>query len=125
MVESTQQHAKKIEPLVPKVFGENEAGIEEYLSTNNVTIRCVIKHRFSDFIVNEIDENGQVVWFTPENDLQKWRKGLQQPVPGAPTGDEESKQSMAQATGEQEKEEVKLDEEKLAQFAKLISDKEF
>jgi len=68
MVESTQQ-VKKPEALVPKVFGEKEAGIEEYLSKENVAIRCVIKHRFSDFIVNEIDENGKVIWFTPETDL--------------------------------------------------------
>ena len=75
MVESKEE-VKKLAPLVPKVFGEKEAGIEEYLCKDNVTIRCVIKHRFSDFVVNEIDENGVVVWFTPETDLQKWRKGL-------------------------------------------------
>ena len=28
---------------------------------------------FSDFIVNEIDESGEVVWFRPETDLQKWK----------------------------------------------------
>jgi hypothetical protein len=57
-----------------KHFGEREAGIEEYISANNVPISCTIKHRFSDFIVNEIDENGKVIWFTPETDLQKWKK---------------------------------------------------
>lgn len=57
-----------------KAFGEREAGIEEYISADNVAIQCAIKHRFSDFIVNEIDENGQVVWFKAENDLQKWKK---------------------------------------------------
>ena len=76
MVESTitQEEVKK---SVPKIFGENEAGIQEYLSKENVTIRCAIKHRFSDFVVNEIDENGKVIWFVPETDLQKWRRGLQ------------------------------------------------
>jgi hypothetical protein len=79
MVESTttQEEVKK---SVPKIFGENEAGIQEYLSKENVSIRCVIKHRFSDFVVNEIDENGKVIWFVPETDLQKWRRGLQAPV---------------------------------------------
>jgi len=58
-----------------KPFGEYEAGIQEYLSSKeNTTIQCVIKHRFSDFIVNEIDEHGKIVWFSPENDLQKWKK---------------------------------------------------
>lgn len=32
---------------------------------------------------------------------------------------------MAAATGEQEKEEIKLDEDKMTQFSKLISEKEF
>lgn len=68
MVEAavTKEEAKK---SAPKVFGENEAGIQEYLSKENVPIKCVIKHRFSDFVVNEIDENGKVIWFVPETDL--------------------------------------------------------
>jgi len=32
---------------------------------------------------------------------------------------------MAEVTGEQEKEEIKLDEEKMTQFSKLVSEKEF
>ena len=63
-------------PKVPreKEFGEKEAGIEENMSSHttekpNVVISCAIKHRFSDFIVNEIDENGNVLWFQPEKDL--------------------------------------------------------
>jgi len=35
------------------------------------------------------------------------------------------KSSMAEVTGEQEKEEIKLDEEKMTQFSKLVSEKEF
>lgn len=42
----------------------------------------MIKHRFGDFIVNEIDEFGNVVWFEPENDFQKWKKGNAANVPG-------------------------------------------
>lgn len=52
-----------------KIFGEKEAGIEEYLSPDNIAIQCTIKHRFSDFIVNEIDENGKAVWFEAEKDF--------------------------------------------------------
>jgi hypothetical protein len=40
---------------------------------------CTIKHRFSDFIVNEIDQNGDVVWFQAETNLQKWKKCNQEP----------------------------------------------
>jgi len=33
-----------------------------------------MKHRYSDFIVNEIDLNGDVVWFRSELDNQnKWK----------------------------------------------------
>ena len=122
MVESNKEEVKK---SVPKVFGEQEAGIQEYLSSQNVPIKCVIKHRFSDFVVNEIDENGKVIWFVPETDLQKWRRGLQAPPQGQNQEGEESKGGMVAVTGEQEKEEVKLDEEKMAQFSKLVSEKEF
>lgn len=52
-----------------KVFGEEEAGIREYVSKDNIKIPCSIKHRFSDFIVNEIDENDNVIWFKAETDL--------------------------------------------------------
>ena len=46
-------------------------------------LKCTIKHRFSDFIVNEIDNNGEVVWFRPETDLQKWKKAnMEQTLPG-------------------------------------------
>jgi hypothetical protein len=46
-------------------FGEAQAGIEEFLNAQ-VEINCTIKHRYSDFIVNEIDHNGNVVWFQSE-----------------------------------------------------------
>lgn len=39
-----------------------------------VLIKCSIKHRYSDFIVNEIDMNGDVVWFRSElNNQEKWK----------------------------------------------------
>lgn len=57
-------------------FGENDVGIElfytdtiEKQGEELVSLRCAFKHRFSDFIVNEIDLEGEVVWFKPETDL--------------------------------------------------------
>ena len=47
-------------------FGEKEAGIEEFLNSENIEISCTVKHRYSDFIVNEIDPSGKVVWFQSE-----------------------------------------------------------
>lgn len=59
----------------PKEFGEEQVGIQEYLApaSEQVPIVCAVKHRYSDFIVNEIDENGDVVWFRSELANQvKW-----------------------------------------------------
>jgi hypothetical protein len=51
-------------------------------------IKCTFKHRYSDFIVNEIDENGDVVWFKAETDLQRWKKAnIDQTLPTEPEHD--------------------------------------
>lgn len=57
-----------------KDFTEKDAGIEEFLAKESVEIPCIIKHRYSDFIVNEINQAGEVVWFRHETDLEKWRQ---------------------------------------------------
>jgi len=69
---------EKAEAVVPtvKVFGEEDVGIEEFMmaADKNIEIRCTVKHRYSDFIVNEIDEDGKVIWFESEqSNLEKWR----------------------------------------------------
>ena len=46
---------------------EEDVGITEYINNSNKGFKCVLKHRYSDFIVNEIDENGNVVWIKEEN----------------------------------------------------------
>jgi len=64
-----------VEPTA-KVFGEEDVGIEEFImaADQNMQIKCTVKHRYSDFIVNEIDEKGKVIWFKSEqSDLEKWR----------------------------------------------------
>ena len=61
-----------MEPL----FGEPDVGIEEYLTPKeeNIIIKCTVKHRYSDFIVNEIDEDEKVIVFRSElGNLDKWR----------------------------------------------------
>ena len=49
----------KIEEEKPKDdvkdFCEADVGIQEFLSPSPLKICCTIKHRYSDFIVNEID----------------------------------------------------------------------
>jgi hypothetical protein len=44
-------------------FSEFDAGIREFLNKEAIAMQATIKHRYSDFIVNEIDPDGKVVWF--------------------------------------------------------------
>ena len=41
---------------------EEEVGITEFMCPENPGFKCVLKHRYSDFIVNEIGMDGKVVW---------------------------------------------------------------
>ena len=57
--------------------------VEPKAAEKFVTLNCTIKHRFSDFIVNEIDSTGEVVWFKAETDLQRWKKAnIEKTMPG-------------------------------------------
>ena len=86
MVESTQQIEEKNQLQEKKevadtlTFGEADVGIELFYSDTLpkekqlkelAKIECAFKHRFSDFVVNEIDQSGEVVWFKKEENLQK------------------------------------------------------
>ena len=48
---------------------EEEVGITEFMCPENPGFKCVLKHRYSDFIVNEIGMDGKVVWIkeSPED----------------------------------------------------------
>ena len=41
-------------------IGEEDVGITEYIDSSNKGFKCVLKHRYSDFIVNEVDIDGNV-----------------------------------------------------------------
>jgi tRNA pseudouridine13 synthase len=43
-------------------LSEEEVGISEYVNIESTGFNCILKHRYSDFLVNEIDEQGNVVW---------------------------------------------------------------
>jgi tRNA pseudouridine13 synthase len=48
---------------------EEDVGISEYIYKSNLGFKCVLKHRYSDFLVNEIDMEGNVVWMkTPKTE---------------------------------------------------------
>ena len=47
---------------------EEEVGITEFMCPENPGFKCVLKHRYSDFIVNEIDINGNIVWLKESNE---------------------------------------------------------
>lgn len=83
-----------------------------------MVIQCAIKHRFTDFIVNEIDEAGQVVWFHYERDLQKWKKG-------AATQDPKPEEAAKDEQEESKAEPLALEEAKLKEFQGLVSAKEY
>ena len=67
MVETTPKEITGVD------FKESSVGISRFLAekdaNNNkfVQLNGTFKHRFSDFIVNEIDEKGEVVWYKSEN----------------------------------------------------------
>lgn len=41
---------------------EEDVGIVEFVNKVDEAFECVLKHRYSDFLVNEISENGNVTW---------------------------------------------------------------
>ena len=41
---------------------EEDVGIIEFVNKKDEEFECVLKHRYSDFLVNEISENGDVIW---------------------------------------------------------------
>ena len=48
---------------------EEDVGITEYMSPDNPGFKCVLKHRYSDFLVNEIGLDGKVVWIKESDSL--------------------------------------------------------
>ena len=46
---------------------EKDVGILEYFNPTNKGFECILKHRFTDFLVNEIDLNGNVIWGERKN----------------------------------------------------------
>ena len=41
---------------------EQDVGIAEFVNKDDEGFEGILKHRYSDFIVNEISENGNIVW---------------------------------------------------------------
>ena len=58
---------------------EEDVGITEFMSPENPGFKCVLKHRYSDFLVNEIGLDGKVVWIkesdsSPQEKLDEDKK---------------------------------------------------
>ena len=51
-------------------LSEEDVGITQFMDNSNKGFKCVLKHRYSDFIVNEIDMNGKVVWIKDTESIQ-------------------------------------------------------
>ena len=61
----SQNFQKKVNSIDLTKFNktkEEDVGITEYMSPENPGFKCVLKHRYSDFLVNEIGLDGKVVW---------------------------------------------------------------
>ena len=61
----SQNFQKKVNSIDLSKFNktkEEDVGITEYMSPENPGFKCVLKHRYSDFLVNEIGLDGKVVW---------------------------------------------------------------
>ena len=86
-----------VESSAASKFDESSVGIDLFLGDvepkglhDFVALNCTVKHRFSDFIVNEIDSNGEVVWFKAETDLQRWKKSnIDKTMPGVEQDDQQ------------------------------------
>ncbi|KAJ2351760.1 multisubstrate pseudouridine synthase 7, partial [Coemansia sp. RSA 2618] len=60
------QQAQQGQP--PKYLQETDVGITEFITPGWSGFDAIIKHRYSDFFVNEIDEQGRVVHLTSYTD---------------------------------------------------------
>ena len=59
---------------------EEEVGIKEFMCPENPGFTCILKHRYSDFIVNEIDVDGNVVWINEsKNEVIEIKDGQDAP----------------------------------------------
>jgi tRNA pseudouridine13 synthase len=57
---SNNQQTEKVYTF--NTTSEEDVGIIEYINQESVGFKAVLKHRYSDFLVNEIDPEGKVVW---------------------------------------------------------------
>ncbi len=80
-------------------------GITEFINKTNKGFKCIFKHRFSDFIVNEIDYNGNVVWL--KRDISKDE---------IPEVAQENKEDVPEKKELTEEEVTKILKEKFTQF---------
>ena len=93
---------------------EEEVGITEFMCPENPGFKCVLKHRYSDFIVNEIGMDGKVVWIKESqedinNKLEEEKKESEKNIKEDLTeekADEIINSKFSQFLDEKEKEEL-------------------
>lgn len=96
---------------------EEEVGITEFMCPENPGFKCVLKHRYSDFIVNEIGVDGKVVWIKESLDDINTDNQIE---------NKEGEQKKEELTEEKADEIIKknfsefLDEKERESFSKLI-----
>ena len=92
MEDNVPINEEKNEIVIPKVqidldkfnkTKEEDVGITEFMCPENPGFKCVLKHRYSDFLVNEIGLDGKVVWIkesdsSPQEKLDEDKKKLEE-----------------------------------------------
>ena len=98
-------------------------GISHFLTegTDAVKLNCSFKHRFSDFIVNEIDQKGDVVWWQSENaNLQHWKmSNFENTVPV------QEEEKVEGAEPKEEPDVITLAEEHLSVIKELFTEEDY
>ena len=59
---------------------EEDVGITEYMCPENPGFKCVLKHRYSDFLVNEIGLDGKVVWIKESDTMATEQKETEKKI---------------------------------------------
>ena len=125
-----------VEKLTKEVVGvdfkESSVGISRFLAEKDhkdndfMQLNGTFKHRFSDFIVNEIDDKKEVVWWKSENaNIDYWKmSNIQNTIPKT---DQEKNEEKPQEIVEEPQEEgdgITLSEDIIIKVKQLLTEED-
>lgn len=104
---------KKSKVMGPEGISETDVGITKFLTDNVPGFLGQIKQRYTDFMVNEIDKQGNVVYLTD--------KGFKMPKAPKKSKEEETEEELAEA---ERRKQFKVDEDLRAQLVELLGEED-